>query len=151
MARLTSLAVSGLAAASLAATAVVTLVTPGAALANDNHTLNPLGICSQGPSALSGYFKFVDNGPGAAGGGNNDDYFVVADTCPDGHGIKAWAWVDGVAKGDKYVGAGNGTKVVWDPIGNVKDGHSVGMEVCLVDGNAGTPRSCSAQTFTLNE
>jgi hypothetical protein len=154
MRRTTGRAASGLAAVSLAATAVVTLVTPAAgvaaAAASDDYTLRTAGACGAA-DAREGYLKFVDNGPGAPGGGDNDDYFIVADTCGDNDGVKAWAWVDGVLKGDKYNGSGNGSKLVWDPIGNVKDGQSVGMKICGVDGNEGTPYDCTTKTITLHE
>jgi hypothetical protein len=155
MARLTGRAFAGLAAVSVAATAVVTLVTPGAvfaAPANDDFTIYTTDVCQDGPGYYAGSVKFVDYGPGAKGGGNNDDYFVVADTCRDSHGVKAWAWVDGVLEGDKYVGSGAGTSAVWDPIGNVANGQKVGMKICEVDGNDDPlPVFCSDVTLTLRE
>jgi hypothetical protein len=63
-----------------------------------------------------GAVDFVDYGPGAPGGGNNDDYAVVHDYCGDGHGVKAWAWLDGVLIGSQYNGNGlAGAPVIWDP------------------------------------
>jgi hypothetical protein len=32
--------------------------------------------------------NFIDYGPGAPGGGNNDDYVVIHDYCADGHGVQ---------------------------------------------------------------
>jgi hypothetical protein len=102
------------------------------------------------PSAVNvsweGFAQFQDYGPGAPGGGNNDDYIIVVDDCPNGAGIKAWAWLDGVLLGSKYNGNGAGTTVVWDPFGNVTAGQSVGLKVCSVNGNSGTPYHCASVT-----
>ncbi len=106
-----------------------------------------------------GWVKYVDYGPGLSGSGN-DDYVLVRDTCatgsgtPDGHGVKAWAWLTrgGVKHylGDAYDPYGAKGTVVWDPFlkyGNVKAGDYVGLKVCLVDGNDdSTPTHC--QSFT---
>jgi hypothetical protein len=59
-------------------------------------------------SSWHGFAQFQDYGPGAPGGGNNDDYIIVGDTCADGVGVKAWAWLDGVLLGSKYNGSGSG-------------------------------------------
>jgi hypothetical protein len=89
----------------------------------------------------------VDYGPGAAGGGNNDDYVVIQDRCADGHGVEAWAWLDGPSHGARYDGNGQtGAAVVWDPFpsGNVKPGQVIQLRVCLVDGASDTtPSSCT--------
>lgn len=87
---------------------------------------------------LCGKAEFVDYGEGAPGGGMNDDYIVVSDGCPDFHGAKAWAWLDGVLLGSRYNGNGYESSVVWDPFpgGNVAEGEEIGLKVCLVDGNS---------------
>lgn len=158
MARLTSRAVLSLAAVSATATAAVALMTPAAGLAapaNDNYYVNTSASCVSGKAGdgpYSGYLRFVDYGPGAKGGGDNDDYFVLSDNCADSQGVKAWAWIDGKAVGDRYLGSGDGSSVVWDPLGNVKDGQNVGMKICQVDGNADpTPDWCQSVTITLHE
>ncbi|MBP0458333.1 hypothetical protein [Streptomyces montanisoli] len=95
-----------------------------------------------------GQVNFVDYGPGAPGGGNNDDYAVIHDYCSDGKGVRAYAWVDG-----KYLGAKNNTSglkgnpVVWDPFGNVKSGSSVGLKVCLFN-TSNTLSNCASYTKT---
>jgi hypothetical protein len=69
----------------------------------------------------------------------------------DGRGVKAWAWVDGAYKGAKYVGTGANTMSVWDPLGNVAGGHSVGLMVCSVDGNDdSTALWCDSHTVTID-
>jgi hypothetical protein len=98
-----------------------------------------------------GFVQFQDYGDGAAGGGKNDDYLIVGDSCPNGDGVKAWAWVDGVAKGSMYNGNGAYTNKIWDPLGNLKDGASLGMKICSVSGNNGTPYHCNSITFTIHE
>lgn len=89
---------------------------------------------------------FVDDGPGAPGGGDNDDYLVIHDYCWDGYGTYVTAWVvrDGThALGGMYNGNGtDGDPVVWDPyqtIGDVLPGDLIGIEVCVVDGPNHTP------------
>jgi hypothetical protein len=94
-----------------------------------------------------GVVNFIDYGPGAPGGGNNDDYLVIHDYCADGHGVRVWATQDdGGTVFSRYNGNGlAGAPVVWDPFlnGNVKAGQSVWLEVCLVDGPAyQTPSRC---------
>ncbi|MFD7919844.1 hypothetical protein ACFV3R_11535 [Streptomyces sp. NPDC059740] len=94
------------------------------AATDDSFTVKTNGGC--------GSVEFVDYGPGAAGGGNNDDYAVIHDYCSDGKGVRAYAWI-----GSKYLGARNntnglnGSAVVWDPFGNVTNGQNVGLKVCL--------------------
>ena len=69
----------------------------------------------------------------------------------DGRGVKAWAWVDGAYKGAKYVGTGANTMSVWDPLGNVPGGHSVGLKVCSVNGNDdSTALWCDSHTVTID-
>ena len=81
-----------------------------------------------------GTVRFIDYGEGAPGGGPNDDYTEISDNCSDGHGVRAWAWLDGTALGSKYHGGGVTETVVWDPFGNVAPGGFIGLKVCLVDG-----------------
>ena len=85
-----------------------------------------------------GVANFIDYGPGAPGGGNNDDYVVIHDYCADGHGVMAYVEVDDSGYWfHQYNGNGlAGAPVVWDPFlwGNVKAGQKVELEVCLVDG-----------------
>jgi len=98
-----------------------------------------------------GSAEFVDYGPGAPGGGNNDDYVEVKDGCPDRVGVKAWAWLDGRLLGSKYVGPGIKT-VVWDPFGNVRANQEVGLKVCKVSGNNDpTPTNCEAWSTVSND
>jgi hypothetical protein len=89
-----------------------------------------------------GVANFIDYGPGAAGGGNNDDYVVIHDYCSDGHGVRAYVWIQGEYWGDQYNGNGlAGSAVVWDPFrlwggsANLTAGTDVRIEVCLVDGS----------------
>ncbi|GAB1516574.1 hypothetical protein [Actinophytocola sp. KF-1] len=97
-----------------------------------------------------GTVDFVDYGEGQPGGGSNDDYAVVHDYCSDGHGVKAYAWIDGYYLGSKYNGNGlAGAPVVWDPFGNVVAGEAIGLKVCLVDGaDDPTPSDCRSATHT---
>ncbi|MBE8518894.1 hypothetical protein ILP97_15450 [Amycolatopsis sp. H6(2020)] len=129
----------------LALGSAVLAATPASAAYDDSFTVSTTDGC--------GAVDFVDYGAGAPGGGNNDDYAVVHDYCGDGHGVKAWAWLDGVLIGSKYNGNGlAGDPVVWDPFaayGNVIAGDSVGLKVCLVDGNGDTtPARCASKTRT---
>lgn len=101
-----------------------------------------------------GRADFVDFGPGAPGGGDNDDYIEIHDFCADSHGVKAFATLfrgeDVFNLGSKYNGNGlAGSSVIWDPFkakGNVEPGDTVELTVCLVDGaNDPTPFKC--ETF----
>lgn len=92
----------------------------------------------------AGVTRFVDYGPGAPGGGNNDDYIEIADQCRDGHGVRGYVWLNGVYLGSRYNGNGVNTRVIWDPFGNLPAGSRVGLRVCLVDGaDDTTPFGCS--------
>jgi hypothetical protein len=90
-----------------------------------------------------GAANFVDYGTWPDGS-TNDDYAVVHDYCSDGHGVRAYAWLDGFYLGSKYNGNGHaGAPVYWDPFGNVLAGDVVGLQVCLVDGSGDTtPSKC---------
>ena len=124
----------------------VALVTSSAAAAHDDSfTVFTTDGC--------GAVDFVDYGPGAPGGGDNEDYAVIHDYCSDGHGVKAWAWLNGTAIGEQYDGNGlAGAPVIWDPFkpwGNVLPGDAVGLKVCLVDGNGDpSPDKCAEHTQT---
>jgi hypothetical protein len=124
--------------ASLLLFAGVHLSTASAAVNDDFHASTTDGC---------GVANFIDYGPGAPGGGNNDDYVVIHDYCADGHGVQAYVKVDDIdfVLGE-YNGNGRaGAPVVWDPFlnGNVQAGQSVTLEVCLVDGPADqTPSRC---------
>jgi hypothetical protein len=108
---------------------------PGAATVDDSFD-----ACSK---YCWGYARFVDYGPGAPGGGNNDDYVRVCDFYAGDHdGVKAYAWIGNDYQGSKYNGKGAGECVVWDPFPNVKPGQTVGLKVCLVDGPNGAPYYC---------
>lgn len=98
-----------------------------------------------GPLPYKGVIAFVDHGPGVPGNGeSNDDYIELLDACRNKHGIKGWVWVDGTLKGSRYVGKGLGKKVIWDPVGDLKGRHYVGLKICEVDGNGDkTPGPCA--------
>jgi hypothetical protein len=135
-------------APALALGSAVLAATPAAAAHDDSFTVYTTDRC--------GAVDFVDYGAGAPGGGNNDDYAVVHDYCGDGHGVKAWAWLNGILIGEKYNGNGlAGDPVIWDPFkayGNVAPGDSVGLKVCLVDGNGDpTPAKCKSSTHTSED
>ena len=104
------------------------------------------GACQGG----GGGADFADYGDGAPGGGSNDDYIVITDFCADGHGVRAWTWLNGTALGSKYDGDGAGKSVYWDPyaaVGNVDPGDTVRLRVCLVDGSTdSTPTYCAEKS-----
>lgn len=115
---------------------------PASAATNDSFFVTTTGL-------QCGAANFVDYGPGAAGGGNNDDYFTIKDQCSDGAGVKAYAWRNGRYLGSRYNGNGALSTVVWDPLGNVAGGESIGLKVCLSDGNNDpTPFLCAERTRT---
>ena len=117
-----------LAAALLSMTMLV--ATSAGAVVNDDFNASTTDGC--------GVANFIDYGPGAPGGGNNDDYVVIHDYCADGHGVMAYVEVDDSGYWfHQYNGNGlAGAPVVWDPFlhGNVKAGQKIELEVCLVDG-----------------
>jgi hypothetical protein len=110
----------------------------GTAAVNDDFSVSTTNGC--------GRVNFIDHGEGAPGGGDNDDYAVIHDLCGDGHGVKAWAWLNGVLLGSRYNGNGlAGAAVIWDPFGNVAPGDLIGLKVCLVDGsNDPSPSNCAS-------
>jgi len=85
-----------------------------------------------------GEIHFVDFGPGAPGGGNNDDYTEIYDNCygsfDDGLGVRARAWVGSEYLGEQFNFSGSAT-VIWDPFaarGNVAANEWIVLEVSLV-------------------
>ncbi|MEV5019303.1 hypothetical protein ACIGW1_09545 [Streptomyces sp. NPDC053780] len=99
---------------------------------NDSFTVSTTG-------GGCGSVEFVDYGPGAPGGGNNDDYLVIHDYCSDGKGVRAYAWTDNRYHGGKNNTNGlAGAPVVWDPYQgewNVIANDKVGIKVCLFNSN----------------
>ena len=100
-----------------------------------------------------GATDFVDYGPGAPGGGDNDDYLVIHDYCSDGHGVRGYAWLTrGTTTyymGSMYNGNGlAGAPVIFDPFTHaggtdVVGGDLITIQACLVDGaNDTTPSNC---------
>ncbi|GAB1694912.1 hypothetical protein [Krasilnikovia sp. M28-CT-15] len=121
--------------AAMAATAVtgsVLLMFPGAAFAghDDSFKVRTTDSC--------GGADFVDYGPGAPGGGDNDDYIVIHDYCGDGYGVSVDVWRTGEFWSRGYNGAGSsGAAVIWDPFAganNVRAGEEIGIKVCLAHG-----------------
>jgi hypothetical protein len=117
-----------------AVAALALAANPAAAAVNDDFHASTTDGC--------GVVNFIDYGPGAPGGGDNDDYLVIHDYCSDGHGVRAWATLNGWDLGSVYNGNGlAGAAVVWDPFkayGNVIAGDIVVITVCLVDGAGDT-------------
>jgi hypothetical protein len=94
-----------------------------------------------------GSARFVDYGPGTPGNGvNNDDYIEFTDICNDHRGVLVYAAVNGVWNSD-YNGAGHGHTIIWDPLGNVKPGDLIELEVCLVD-ESGNISKCEYKAET---
>jgi hypothetical protein len=140
----------GLVALGAALTMVVSVNGSAAGASYDDSF--SVGSDSSIPKCITGggYNMFVDHGPGAPGGGSNDDYVEIEDSCENGHGVKAWVWLNGVClegcHGQYYgYGAWSGP-MVWDPFkpyGNVRRGDVVGLKICNVDGDRDkTPTGC---------
>lgn len=120
------------AGAVLAVAASALVVTGGsAAAANDDQYVTNWDYYNE---CSAGRLDFVDYGEGAPGGGMNDDYLVVRDTCANGDGVLGRAYRDGVLLGTKYNGGGSGTSVVWDPFGNVLANEVIRIDICSADG-----------------
>jgi hypothetical protein len=133
-----------LAAASILASFIAVTAVPASAAIDDFFSVSTTDLYG------AGFVDFIDYGPGAPGGGNNDDYAVIGDYRADGHGVRAYAWVDGRYLGTKYNGNGYYSEVVWDPFGNVTADQDVGLKVCLVDGpNDTTPFACGEDTQNI--
>lgn len=100
-----------------------------------------------------GAVDFVDNGPGAPGGGNNDDYLVIHDYCSDGYGVWGIAYRNGVKLGERYNSNGlAGAPLIYDPYThagntNIGPGDTVRIDVCLADGSTSEWRfRCNSRT-----
>jgi hypothetical protein len=128
------------------------LLAPTAAYAyNDDFDVSTTDGC--------GVANFKDYGPGAPGGGNNDDYIVIHDYCADGHGVRAGVWILGEFWGYRYNGNGlAGAAVVWDPYvewggpGNLSRGDTTRIEICLVDGPGDTTGArCRSASHTMRD
>ena len=122
---------------SVATAAMLALASPASASVEGAFSVYTSDACAVA--------DFVDYGPGAPGGGNNDDYALVGDICEDSHGVRAWAWLNGIYLGSVYDGNGSyASDTIWDPfkpVGNVGPGDEVTLEVCLVDGSGDTTGS----------
>ncbi|WP_444949215.1 hypothetical protein [Micromonospora ureilytica] len=114
----------------VALTAILATTNPAAAAGNDDYTVYT--------GQSGGAVDFIDYGPGAPGGGDNDDYLVIRDIAADGHGVQVWAWLHGKYLGTKYNGNGAWTSVIYDPYtifpNNVAKNEVIGLKICLVDG-----------------
>lgn len=119
----------------VAAAMTVVLAQANPAAARDDSF--PLSV-KEYKGHFGGYVNFVDYGPGAPGGGDNDDYLEIYDEVPDGHGVQVWAWLNGKYLDSKYHGGGAYNKVYFDPYSifpnNVAAGENIGLTICLVDG-----------------
>ncbi|HEX6684513.1 MAG TPA: hypothetical protein VF062_17045 [Candidatus Limnocylindrales bacterium] len=134
----------------LVATAISGMVTatasPASAAYNDDFTVPTLtpGNCGSSPA---GYAYFIDWGEGGlADPAWNDDYIVLRDTCRDGDGIIAFAFLNSEFLGERYNGKGFDGFVVWDPfaaVGNVDANQNVSIRVCSVNGQYGEPYDCN--------
>ncbi|ADD44602.1 hypothetical protein [Stackebrandtia nassauensis] len=98
-----------------------------------------------------GVVVFEDYGPGAPGGGGNDDYVQIGDEGDDGYGVRAYAWVNGNYKGVKYFGKGYLEYTIWDPFGNVKAGQRVKIKVCLARWSGAPNENCGSKTRTITD
>ena len=127
----------------VAAGALVATGSPAAA-ANDDHSVTTWDSYN---SCQAGRLDFVDYGEGAAGGGMNDDYFVVRDTCANGDGVLARVYLNDVLMGTKYNGGGSGTSIIWDPF-QVYANDVVRMGICEANGSTDYGGyNCSYTTF----
>jgi hypothetical protein len=146
-------AVKMLAVSIMTLSAVLLTAGPAAAY-EDTFSVSTWGCNGdQNKSAADVWFR--DYGPGAAGGGNNDDYIEAWDSCADGHGIRVYAWLDGTFLGSGYYGGGaDGGAAIFDPFpnGNVTGDQAVGLKVCLVDGRDDTtPFNCASDTKVITD
>ena len=132
------------AAACAALSTGILAAAPASASIDDGFSVSTTDGC--------GATNFVDYGTWP-NGSTNDDYAVVHDYCGDGHGVRAYAWLNGFYLGSKYNGNGlAGAPVYWDPFGNVLAGDTVALEVCLVDGSGDTtPSKCVIAAHTSQD
>lgn len=125
--------------------ALVATGSPAFAAHNDNAETT---VWDDYAGCQGGRIEFIDYGEGAPGGGMNDDYFVVTDTCANAKGVRARVWVNGVlVGGSKYNGGGSGSSVIWDPA-QIYANDVVKMEICAANGPSdysGLP--CDDTTF----
>ncbi|RAO51600.1 hypothetical protein LUPAC06_06285 [Micromonospora saelicesensis] len=124
--------------------ALVATGSPAFAAHNDNSDMT---LWDDNASCQAGRIEFVDYGEGAPGGGMNDDYFVVSDTCANGDGVLGRVYVNGVLIGTRYNGGGSGSSVIWDPA-QVYANDVVRMDICTANGPEdylGYP--CASRTF----
>lgn len=135
-----ALAVAGLVAAT---------ASPASAATDDSfwvHSDTPSDCPDSSDPA--GYIYFIDYGEGdPSNPGKNDDYITLRDTCPNGNGVRGYAWLNGTYLGSVYNGGGFDSFKVWDPFaayGNVDAGDSVSLKICSVNGSGGTPYDCSS-------
>ncbi|MGV9213964.1 hypothetical protein ACTFTM_19080 [Micromonospora sp. RB23] len=98
-------------------------------------------------SCQGGRLDFVDYGEGAPGGGMNDDYSIVRDTCANGDGVLGRVYRNGVLIDTRYNGGGSGRSMIWDPV-QVYANDVVRMEICGANGPEDyLGYSCNYTTF----
>lgn len=125
---------------------------PAQAVYDDTFWVTTTRSCGSNEDSVSGMTYFWDYGPGAPGGGDNDDYISILDVCEDRHGVRGYVWLNGEYLGSRYNGNGYGSEVVWDPFGNLPRDSRVGLRVCLVDGPDGAGYACSElRSHTLED
>ncbi|MGW4683066.1 hypothetical protein ACWEOS_31785 [Micromonospora taraxaci] len=124
--------------------ALVATGSPASAAVNDDDNVT---TWDYNKMCQAGRLDFVDYGEGAPGGGMNDDYFVVRDTCANGDGVLARVYVNGVLAGTRYNGGGNGSSIIWDPA-QVYANDVVEMRICGAMGpNDTSGYSCVPKVF----
>ncbi|MCO1594491.1 hypothetical protein M8C17_04870 [Micromonospora sp. RHAY321] len=126
------------------AAALLATGSPAAAAYNDDHYVT---LWDDNASCQAGRLDFVDYGEGAPGGGMNDDYFVVRDTCANGDGVLGRVYVNGVLIDTQYNGGGSGSSIIWDPA-QVYANDVVRMDICGANGPEDyLGYSCTPTTF----
>lgn len=127
---------------------LATLATPASAAVNDGFSVHTqTGTQNRCPdkSWPGGYAYFIDWGEGGLSDpAKNDDYITIRDTCSDGWGVMAFAWLNDRYLGSRYNGLGYDEFVVWDPFpnGNVAPGDKITIEVCEHKGSTGENIAC---------
>lgn len=130
--------------------AVATIGTP--AYAADNNTFGVVVNTVIPQCTEAGLGMFIDYGEGdPSNPANNDDYIEIWDSCVDGYSIAVWAWESGTYLGGRVNANGGGTRVIWDPFGNVEAGHTVGIKACRWHGGAVFENSCNSFTKTITD